>query len=55
MLREAPAAIRARIPHQRMTRIWRWVLIFVVGFYLGQITAKPAKIEAIQTQFTKGD
>lgn len=37
-LRKTPEFIRSRISETRMKRIMRWLLIFAIGFYLGQIT-----------------
>jgi len=37
MFRQAPALIRRMVSETRMRQIMRWMLIFAIGFYLGQI------------------
>lgn len=38
-LRKTPEFIRRTVPERHMQRSMRWVLIFVIGFYLGDIHA----------------
>ena len=51
VLQKAPSALRKAIPERHMSRVMRWVLIFCIGFYFGQIIDKaPEKIEAAQNK-----